>query len=273
MSRERVIIHVDMDAFFAAVEQRDKPALRGKAVVVGADPKEGRGRGVVSTCSYEARESGVHSAQPISEAWRRCPHAVFLPVRMGAYVEASRAIRGIFEEFTPEVEPVSIDEAFLDVTRSLHLFGDKRLLAETLQARIEQSTQLAASLGVAPCKLVAKIASDLEKPRGLVVVEPGQIESFLSPLPVGKLWGVGSKTRQRLDGLGIHTIGQLAARDQEELKGLFGKASGEHLWKLAHGQDDRPVEAADETMSVSQELTFALEISYRRQLLPTLLEL
>ena len=273
MSAERTIIHVDMDAFFAAVEQRDHPELRGVPVVVGADPKEGKGRGVVSTCSYEARKFGIHSAQPIREAYRRCPAAVFLPVRMDAYAEASRQIRGIFEEFTPDVEPVSIDEAFLDVSGSLHLFGGKRRLAERLRSRIEEQTRLTASVGVAPNKFLAKIASDLEKPRGLVVVEPDEVEAFLAPLPVGRLWGVGKKTQGRLSSLGIHTIGELAALDENSLKRLFGEASGEHLCKLAHGEDDRPVETPDEAKSISHEHTFARDITDRGHLLATLMEL
>jgi len=193
MSGERVIIHVDMDAFFAAIEQRDDPSIAGKPVVVGADPKGGKGRGVVSTCSYEARRFGVHSAQPISQAYRLCPDAVFLPVDGAKYERESQRIRAIFDEFTPQVEPVSVDEAFLDVTGCLRLFGGKRALAERLRERIEAETHLTASLGVARNKLVAKIASDLEKPRGLVIVEPGREVAFLAPLEVRRLPGVGRR--------------------------------------------------------------------------------
>jgi len=184
---ERVIVHLDMDAFFAAVEQRDRPELRGLPVVVGADPKGGRGRGVVSTCSYEARRFGIRSAMPISEAWRRCPTANFLPVRMETYSRASEVVFRVLDEFTPDVEPVSIDEAFLDVSRSVHLFGTKLALAELIRERIETETHLTASMGIAPCKMVAKIASDLRKPRGIVIVEPGEVEAFLRPLLVAKL--------------------------------------------------------------------------------------
>jgi DNA polymerase IV len=272
VTSERVILHVDMDAFFAAVEQRDQPAYRGRPLIVGSDPKEGRGRGVVSTCSYEARAFGVHSAQPISEAWRRCPQGIYVRPRMDAYAAESERIRGIFEQFTPDVEPVSIDEAFLDVSGSMHLFGGKRALAEQLQRRVEAETGLTASLGVAPCKLVAKIASDLRKPRGLVVVEPHEVESFLRPLPVGRLWGVGEKTQQELQRLGIRTIGHLAARDPAELRHLFGKA-GEALWHLAHGRDDRPVEAAEEAKSVGHEHTFEQDTADRRLLHATLMGL
>ena len=195
---ERVIVHVDMDAFFAAIEQRDNPELRGKPVIVGADPKGGKGRGVVSTCSYEARKFGVHSAMPISQAWRLCPKGCFVPVRMEAYEQASRQVRRVLEEFTPDIEQIGIDECFLDVTRSLHLFGSKRALAERIQQRITEETQLTASIGIAPNKMVAKIASDMKKPRGIVIVEPGEAESFLRPLPMGRLWGVGKKTEEIL---------------------------------------------------------------------------
>ena len=272
MASERVIVHVDMDAFFAAIEERDHPEYRGKPVVVGADPKGGRGRGVVSTCSYAARKFGIHSAQPVSEAWRRCPHAVFVRPRMEAYVAASRRIGRIFEGFTPDVEPISIDEAFLDVTGSLHLFGSKRRLGEHMQRRVFAETQLTCSLGIAPCKLVAKIASDLEKPRGLVIVEPHEVEAFLRPLPVGRLWGVGKKTREALDALGIATVGNLADSDRAELSRRFGK-HGEALWDLAHGIDDRPVEPADDAKSVGNEHTFPTDTADPRLVASTLMEL
>ena len=272
MVSERVIVHVDMDAFFAAVEQRDRPELRGQPVVVGADPKEGRGRGVVATCSYEARRFGIRSAMPISEAWRRCPTAVYLPVRMGIYVQASDAVFGVLEEFTPDIEPVSIDEAFLDVSRSLHLFGTKRALGERLRGRIEAATHLTASIGIAPCKMLAKIASGLRKPRGLVIVEPGEAEAFLRPLPVGKLWGVGKRTQETLERLGIRTIGDLAARPREALIGRFGKQGGD-LWDLAHGRDDRPVETAGDAKSIGHENTFERDTRDPRLLASILMEL
>ena len=210
MAGERAIIHVDMDAFFAAVEQRDNPELRGRPVVVGADPKGGKGRGVVSTASYEARACGVHRAQPISQAYRLCPKGCFVPVRMEAYEEASRRVLQLLEEFTPDIEQIGIDECFLDVTRSLHLFGSKRALAERIQRRITEETQLTASLGIAPNKMVAKIASDMKKPRGIVIIEPKEVESFLRPLPMGRLWGVGKKTEEILAHKGFATVGDIA---------------------------------------------------------------
>jgi len=269
---ERVIVHLDMDAFFAAVEQRDRPELRGLPVVVGADPKGGRGRGVASTCSYEARRFGIRSAMPISEAWRRCPTAIFLPVRMEAYAQASEVVFNVLDEFTPDVEPVSIDEAFLDVSRSIHLFGTKLGLAERIRERIETETPLTASMGIAPCKMVAKIASDLRKPRGIVIVEPDEVEGFLRPLPVAKLWGVGTRTQEALDRLGIRTIGELAARPREELIRHFGR-QGEDLCDLAHGRDDRPVETAGEAKSIGHENTFEHDTRDPRLVASTLMEL
>ena len=272
MTGQRVVVHVDMDAFFAAIEQRDHPEYRGRPVVVGADPEGGEGRGVVSTCSYEAREYGIHSAQPISEAYRRCPDAVFLPVRMDAYRQESRAIREIFSEFTPVIEPLSIDEAYLDITGSLRLFGGKKQLARQLQHRIEERTGLTASLGVAPNKLVAKIASDLEKPEGLVIVEPGEVADFLRPMPVSRLWGVGPKSRRKLEKLGIHTIGDLAARDPEVLEARFG-AHGREMWRRAQGRDDRPVQPESETKSVGHEHTFESDTADPELLASTLMRL
>jgi nucleotidyltransferase/DNA polymerase involved in DNA repair len=272
MASERTIIHVDMDAFFAAIEQRDHPEYRGKPVVVGADPEGGAGRGVVSTCSYEAREFGIHSAQPISEAYRRCPHAVFLAVQGEKYSEVSRQLRRILHEFTPEVEPISIDEAFLDVTGTQHLFGGKEATAREIQNRIERRTALTASLGVAPSKLVAKIASDLEKPQGLVIVEPGEVERFLRPLPVSRLWGVGPKTESTLASLGIETIGDLADRSVEALEKRLGQ-HGHGLWRLAHGRDPRPVSPGETVKSIGHEHTFSEDTGDAELITGTLMKL
>jgi len=269
---QRIIIHVDMDAFFAAIEQLDNPEYRGRPVVVGADPKGGKGRGVVSTCSYEARRYGIGSAQPISEAYRRCPHAVFLPVRMARYKEVSDQVRAVLEEFTPVVEQVSIDEAFLDVTGSQRLFGSAREIAAKIRARMREGTGLTASLGVAPNKMLAKIASDLDKPNGLVVVEPDEVQRFLRPLDVGRLWGVGEKTAEALRRMGIRTVGRLADYPRAELAGRFGK-QGDHLWRLAHGMDERPVEESDEVKSVSNEHTFEEDTDDVRMMTATLMRL
>ncbi len=270
MARERVIMHVDMDAFFAAIEQRDNPELRGRPVVVGADPKEGKGRGVVATCSYEARAYGIHSAMPISQAWRRCPEAAYVRPRGDVYAQVSRQVRAVLEEFTPQIEPVSIDEAFLDVTGTPGLSRGKRALAEAIARRIEEVTRLTASLGVAPNKMIAKIASDMDKPRGIVIVEPDEAQSFLRPLPTAKLWGVGEKTREILERLGIRTVGDLADFDQAGLVRRLGK-HGEHLWNLARGRDQRPVEPPGEAKSVGNEHTFETDTDDLQQVEGTLM--
>ncbi|MGD1002229.1 MAG: DNA polymerase IV [Candidatus Brocadiia bacterium] len=269
---ERVIVHVDMDAFFAAIEQRDNPELRGKPVIVGADPKGGKGRGVAATCSYEARKFGVHSAMPISQAWRLCPQGCFVPPRMEAYEEASRRVLKLLEEFTPDIEQTGLDECFLDVTRSLHLFGSKRALAERIQQRITEETQLTASIGIAPNKMVAKIASDRKKPRGIVIVEPGQAESFLRPLPMGRLWGVGEKTKEILARKGFATVGDIAECDPAELTREFGKM-GQELWEHAHGMDDRPVDATEDVKSIGNECTFEEDTGDEKLLMSTLMQL
>jgi len=244
-----------MDAFYAAIEQRDSPSLRGKPVVVGADPKGGRGRGVVSTCSYEAREYGIHSAMPISKAYRKCQHAVYLPVNMKKYVRESRILFKTLEQFTPDIEPVSIDEAFLDITSSHHLFGTPEETCLKIKAAIKDNTGLTASLGMAPNKMTAKIASDLEKPDGLVVVDQENLLDFLHRLPVEKLWGVGQKTQEAFKRIGVHTIGDLARQDPQPFIRKYGKA-GEHAWKLANGIDPREVKVEDSVKSVSNEHTF-----------------
>lgn len=253
--KKRLIVHVDMDAFFAAVEQRDDPSLRGKPVVIGADPKNGKGRGVVSTASYEAREFGIRSAMPISQAYQRCPKAIFLPPDMEKYSRASREIYDIFYEFTPEIEPVGIDEAFLDITGSHHLFGTPLKTCLMIKEKIRKKTVLTASIGLAPTKMAAKIASDLEKPDGMVEVEEEGIMEFLKPLDIRKLWGLGEKSEKVLNDAGIRTIGELAAKDPVIVESLFGK-NGVHFWRLANGIDDSEVAAAGEAKSISNETTF-----------------
>lgn len=259
-----------MDAFYAAVEERDRPELRGKPVVIGADPKGGAGRGVVSTANYAARKFGVGSAMPISTAYRLCPQGIYLPPDMEKYSAISKQVRAIFEAFTDQVEPVSVDEAFLDVTASVRLFGDGEAIARRIKARIRAETQLTASVGVASAKLIAKIASDLEKPDGLVVVPPGTERAFLAPLPVRRLWGIGPKMEERLARLGIHTVGQLADANMTKLLGTHGL----DLQRLARGEDDRPV-ASDSgpARSVSVEHTFDVDEGSPRVLRKALLRL
>lgn len=248
----RAIIHVDMDAFYASVEQRDRPETRGRPVIVGADP---RGRGVVSAASYEARRFGVHSAMPISRAFRLCPEGVFLPVDMDKYAAVSREIMSILADFTPLVEPVSIDEAFLDVTASRALHGDGPAIAREIKTTIRTRVQLAASVGVASNMFVAKVASDLEKPDGLVIVPPGREAEFLGPLPVSRLWGVGKVTASDLEAMGIRTIGQLARVPPAHLTARFGQ-HGPDLLDLARGVDDRAVEPDAAPKSMGAEETF-----------------
>ena len=253
---QRWILHIDMDAFYASVEQRDHPACRGRPVIVGADPQGGRGRGVVSAASYEARTFGIHSALPISQAYQRCPEGVFLPVRMSRYQAVSSHIFRIFSRYTDLVEPLSLDEAFLDVTGSLRLFGSAEAIGRRIQAEIRAETELGASVGIATNKFVAKVASDLWKPNGFVQVPPRQEASFLQPLPIERLWGVGPKTAGRLRRMGYVIIGDVAARPQLELVAAFGQW-GAHLWELAHGIDMREVIPEEPAQSVGAETTFA----------------
>lgn len=256
MDGQRFIVHVDMDAFFAAIEQRDNLSYRGKPVVVGADPKNGLGRGVVSTCSYEARKFGIHSAMPISQAFKYCPQAIFVRPDMAKYEAVSLDIFKIFYSFSPKVESISLDEAFIDITGSHHLFGGPQALCQKIKSQIKEEIGLSCSIGLAPIKMAAKIASDLKKPDGFVVVSEDKLLDFLWPLDVGKIWGLGEKTKQVLNSWGIKTISQLAKKDKSELIALFGK-NGEHFWQLANGIDPREVEGDSEAKSISNELTFS----------------
>ena len=255
MPKERYIVHVDMDAFFASIEQRDNPHLKGKPVVIGADPKQGSGRGVVSTASYEARKFGIHSAMPISIAYHRCPAAVFLPVNMHKYIAASKQIYNIFNNFTPSVEQISIDEAFLDITASFHLFGSPLDTCKLIKEKIKKETQLTASIGLAPTKMAAKIASEINKPDGIFEVKQEGLLDFLWLLPVEKISGLGEKSKLSLNRVGIHTIGDLAKHDIKELTSFFGK-NGEYFWYLARGIDESQVKQSDEVKSVGNETTF-----------------
>jgi DNA polymerase-4 len=252
-----MILHCDMDAFYASVEERDRPELVGKPVIVGGTPEK---RGVVSAANYVARRYGVHSAMPAVTAHRLCPQGIYLPPRIDYYAEVSAQIRAIFERFTPLVEPLSLDEAFLDVTGSEHLFGPAVEIGRKIKQAIRQEIRLVVSAGVAPNKFLAKIASDLKKPDALVVVEPDKVQEFLDPLPVERLWGVGKQSSKVFQRLGIHTVGQLRQWPLDVLQARFG-TSGEHLWKLAHGRDDRPVVREREAKSISHETTFEHDIA------------
>jgi DNA polymerase-4 len=262
------ILHVDMDAFYASVEQRDEPSLRGKPVIVGGL----KGRGVVCAASYEARKFGVHSAMPTARAQKLCPHAVFLPVRMEHYAQVSRQIRAIFLSFTPLVEPLSLDEAFLDVKGCEGLFGSAAEIGRQIKSRVMAETGLVASVGVAPNRFLAKLASDHGKPDGFIVLPPDKVSEFLAPLPVGRIWGIGAKGEQRLHALGIRTIGQLANIPDKTLVAQFGE-TGRWMWRLAHGQDEREVVPDREAKSISTETTFSHDIGNRQVLRNCLLNL
>jgi DNA polymerase-4 len=262
------ILHVDMDAFYASVEQRDRPELRGQPVIVGGVGP----RGVVSAASYEARPFGVRSAMPTALARRLCPHGIFLPTRGRHYAEVGRQIRQIFHSFTPLVEPLSLDEAFLDVRGCERLFGPPAHIAHSIKDAIKREISLTASVGVAPNKFLAKLVGDLSKPDGLAILEPTQVERFLAPLPVTRLWGVGAKGEQRLHALSIRTIGDLAGRPEQVMVDHFGEV-GRHIWQLAHGQDDRCVVPDRKAKSISTETTYAHDIADRRLLREVLLDL
>jgi DNA polymerase-4 len=255
----RWIIHADLDAFFASVEQLDKPELRGRPVVVGGPPQS---RGVVAAASYEARAFGIHSAMPMVTALRLCPEAVRVSPRFQRYAEISRRVMEIFRRSTPLVEPMSLDEAFLDVTTTTEQDPDRQSIegiARSIKERVREEVGLTVSVGAASSRSVAKIASDMDKPDGLVVVPPGTERRFLAPLPVRRLWGVGPKTAERLAAESITTIGELAERSEEWARALFG-GRGADLLRLARGIDDSPVVVEHETKSVSSETTFARDI-------------
>ncbi|MDP7015914.1 MAG: DNA polymerase IV [Pirellulaceae bacterium] len=252
-----MILHVDMDAFYAAVEERENPELRGKPVIVGGKPEH---RGVVSTANYEARRYGVHSAMPTAAAKRLCPHGVFLTGRIGLYAEVSEQICEVFERYTPLIEPLSLDEAFLDVTGSERLFGSPVEIGRRIQAEIKEELELVASVGVAPNKFLAKIASDLEKPNGFVVVDGSAVLEFLDPLEVGRLWGVGKVTGEAFRRLGVKTIGDVRRLPDGALQQFFGE-HGEHLSRLARGLDIRRVVPHRQARSISHETTFPTDIA------------
>jgi len=248
-----------MDAFFASIEQEDHPQLQGKPVLVGGSAKE---RGVVAAASYEARRFGCHSAMPMATAMRLCPQAVIMPGRMQRYAEVSEQIFEIMGQFTPEIEPLSIDEAFLDVTGCEKLFGPAEHIAREIKRQIHQRTHLTASVGVAPNKLLAKLASDLKKPDGLVIVPVDRVEEFLDPLAISRLWGVGKATLPRFEELGLRTFGDVRKLSLEAIRKYFGSA-GEDFYRFVRGIDDRPVTTESETRSISTETTFAADVPVR----------
>ena len=264
-----MILHVDMDAFYASVEERDRPELVGKPLIVGGTPEV---RGVVAAANYVIRKFGVHSAMPTATALRLCPHAIVLPPRLEYYARVSDEIRRIFHRYTPFVEPLSLDEAFLDVTGSESLFGKAATIGQKIKQEIRDELRLTASVGVAPNKFLAKVASDLEKPDGFLVVDGQRIQKFLDPLPVGRLWGVGRVTGQAFDRLGVRTIGELRQLPAELLQRHFGQ-SGEHFWRLANGIDERRVVPDREAKSISHETTFVTDVEDREVLRAWLVEL
>jgi DNA polymerase IV len=266
----RVILHADMDAFYAAIEQRDRPELRGVPMVVGGRPP----RGVVAAASYESRRFGIHSAMPSIEALRRCPGLVFLPGDMAKYGRESKRIFAIFGRYSPDVEPLSLDEAFIDVTSCLRaLAAPPREIGRRLKEDVLRETGLCVSVGIGPVKMVAKIASDLSKPDGLLEVAAGDVRQFLAPLPIGRLWGVGQVTEAALRAIGLETIGALAALDVGELARRAARsrhgctpAGLERLWRLARGEDQRAVEAERDARSYGEENTFMTDVHDLRTL-------
>ena len=264
----RTILHVDLDAFFAAVEQRDDPSLRGKPVLVGGSAR----RGVVAACSYEARTFGIRSAMPMAEALRRCPSAIVVRHHMERYAEASHTFFQILGDFSPEVEGLSLDEAFLDVTASERLLGDGVTIAQAIKRRVRAELSLVASVGVAPIKLAAKIASDIDKPDGLRVVPPDGVLQFLHPLPMTRLWGVGEATREILASMGLSTIGDVARYPEAALVGRLGAVTGHHLAALARGEDHRPVAPESDPVSVGHQETFDDDVEDKGELSVLLLE-
>jgi DNA polymerase IV (DinB-like DNA polymerase) len=249
---------VDLDAFYASVEQRENPALRGTPLIIGADPKEGKGRGVVVTCSYEARRRGVRSGQPISRAYKLCPDGVYIRPNLALYGQVSYDVMGFLRKFADKFEQVSIDEAFLDVSESSGRHGGPIELAKRIKSELKESEGLTCSIGIAPNKSAAKIASDLQKPDGLTHVDSDRVKEFLAPLPVGKISGIGKKTEPKLRELGITTIGHLAAYSPKELYRLFGK-SAVWLWAIANAEERVEVQENLEMKSIGAEYTFDLD--------------
>jgi DNA polymerase IV (DinB-like DNA polymerase) len=267
--KKRTIFHLDMDHFFTAVEEREHPEFKGKPVVVGADPKEGKGRGVVSTCNYEARKFGVRSGMPISRAWKLCPEAVYLPVNYELYMKVSNEIMSILRKYEGKFEQWGIDEAFLDVSSKVKEYAEAEALAYQMKKEIYEKEKLTCSIGIGPNKLIAKIASDFQKPDAVTVVKEEEAEKFLAPLPVRKLLWVGRKTEQRLGAMGIKTIGEIAGYDPTALAETFG-VMGTQIYLMAHGIDKSEVQERGEIKSISRDVTFEEDTSNFEFVLNTL---
>ena len=265
-----VWFHVDLDAFYASVEQRDDPSLRGKPVIVGAAPGH---RGVVSACSYEARRFGIHSAMPISRAYRLCPQGVYLPVRMERYLEVSRIVMGILERWTPHLQQISVDEAFLEMTGTERIFGPAREAGARIKAEVRETAGLAISVGIGPNRYVAKLATNAGKPDGLVEVTPAGTASFVASLPLKNLWGIGEKTLGRLAELNIDSVARLAAMTEQELAGLLGRGAAAFLWRIARGDDPGIFSEEPHSRSISSEVTFEADRKDRTSIERALLEL
>jgi DNA polymerase IV (DinB-like DNA polymerase) len=258
-------MHIDMDAFYSSVEQRENPKIVGRPVIVGADPKGGKGRGVVAGCSYEARKYGIHSAQPISQAYRLCPEGVYLHPNYELYDEVSEQVMQLLRPYAAKFEQISIDEAFMDLTGKVANFREVSLLAFKIKEEVKQKAQLTCSIGIAPNKSVAKIASDFKKPDGMTIVPPENVKQFLAPLPVNKISGIGKKSTEALNRMGINSIGDLATAHPSKLVDAFGKY-GTRLWQIANGIDDEEVVATYFIKSISTETTFEEDVDDKTRL-------
>lgn len=268
----RIILHIDLDAFYASVEERDKPELKGKPIVVGADPKQGKGRGVVSTCSYAARKFGVHSGMPISIAYRKCPNCIFLPVNMDKYVAESLECQKIFRKYADAFEIGGIDEFYLDISQRCKNYSEVKELALKIKKELKDNRKLSCSIGIAPNKLVSKIAADMNKPDGLTIVKEDEILDFLAPLDVSELMGVGPKTKAALNELDIQTIRDIRKVSRQQLIEWFGKF-GSVLYDEARGIDESPIIEEWEAKSIGRQVTFEKDTNDKKKILETLTEI
>lgn len=267
---EKIILHIDMDAFFAAIEERDNPQFRGQPIVVGADPKKGYGRGVVSTANYQARKYGIHSALPISKAFRLCPKAIFLPVNIKRYAKVSNEIMRVIKTFADKIEQVSIDECYIELINPNYEQAEK--VAREIKSEIWQTQKLTCSIGIGPNKLIAKIASNHQKPNGLTIVKPEEVLSFLDPKPARSIPGIGPKTFETLQKLNVRTIKDLRQISKEKLMELFGK-NGSMMWTMARGLDERTIEEFRKIKSVGRQITFEYDTNSPKLLIETILNL